>query len=174
MEFNILYAEKKFRTAKSSYIMYAVDNNIPTLSSYQWTIIEKVVQLLSPFENISKESSNRTSTISMIIPTILALRLFLLKATKPTGEFSIIISTVEEFSASTENRFASCINEKFLCLATFLDPRFILKFQKDDIKGDTIKKGVIDIVEHQAEIDSIESQTGDSSCNDDQDNETYE
>ena len=66
-------------------IMYAVDNDIPTLSSYQWTIVEKVVQLLSPFEDISKESSNRTSTISKIIPTILALRLFLLKATKHTG-----------------------------------------------------------------------------------------
>src|ERR1700755_1014152 len=152
----------------------ALDNDIPTLSSYQWTIIEKVVQLLSPFEDISKESSNRTSTISMIIPTILDLRLFLLKATKRTGEFSGIISTVEEFSASIEKRFASYVNEIFLFLATFLDPRFKLKFQKDDIKEDTIKKWVIDIVEHQAEIDSIESQTGDSSSNDDQDNETYE
>ena len=152
----------------------ALDNDIPTLSSYQWTIVEKVVQLLSPFEDISKESSNRTSTISMIIPTILALRLFLLKATKHTGEFSGIISTVEEFSASTEKRFASYINEKFLCLATFLDPRFKLKFQKDNIKEDTIKKWVMDIVEHQSEINSIDSQTGDSSSNDDQDNETYE
>ena len=107
-------------------IMYAVDNDIPTLPSYQFTIVEKVVQLLSPFEDISKESSNRTSTISKIIPTILALRLFLLKATKHTGEFSGIISTVEEFNASTEKRFASYINEKFLCLATFLDPRFKL------------------------------------------------
>src|ERR1700755_112997 len=130
----------------------ALDNDIPTLSSYQWTIVEKVVQLLSPFEDISKESSNRTSTISNI-------RLFLLKAIKHTGEFSGIISTVEEFSASTEKRFASYINEKFLCLATFLDPRFKLKFQKDDIKEDTIKKWVMDIVEHQSEINSTDSQT---------------
>src|SRR6201990_705650 len=40
----------------------ALDNDIPTLSSYQWTIVEKVVKLLSPFKDISKESSNRTST----------------------------------------------------------------------------------------------------------------
>ena len=59
-------------------------------------------------------------------------------------------------------------------MATFLDPRFKLKFQKDDIKEDTIKKWVMDIVEHQSEINSIDSQTGDSSSNDDQDNETYE
>ena len=71
--------------------MYAVDNDIPTLSSYQWTIVEKVVQLLSPFEEISKESSNRTSTISMIIPTILALRLFLLKLP------NILVNLVELF-----------------------------------------------------------------------------
>ena len=110
----------------------------------------------------------------MIIPTILALRLFLLKATKPTGEFSGIISTVEEFSSSIEKRFPSYVNEKFLCLATFLDPRFKLKFQKDNIKEDTIKKWVMDIVEHQSEINSIDSQTGDSSFNDYQHNETYD
>ena len=74
---SIYYMLKRNLEQRKALIMYAVDNNIPTLSSYQWTIVEKVFQLLRSFEDISKESSNKKSTISMIITTLLALRLFL-------------------------------------------------------------------------------------------------
>ena len=30
--------------------MYAADNKIPTLTTYQWGIVQKIVLLLSPFE----------------------------------------------------------------------------------------------------------------------------
>ena len=58
---------------RKALVMYAVDNKIPTLTTYQWGFVQKILQLLSPFEQITKEASNRTSTISMIICTILAL-----------------------------------------------------------------------------------------------------
>ena len=100
--------------------MYAVDNKIPTLT-YQWGLVPKIVQLLSPFEEI-KEA---TSTISMIIPTILALRLFLLKAVQSNSNISdfngILLTTVEQFSESMETRFSSYLNDKNLCLSTFQD-----------------------------------------------------
>ena len=58
---------------RKAHVMYAVDNKIPTLTTYQWGFVQKIVLLLSPFEQITKEASDRTSTISMIICTILAL-----------------------------------------------------------------------------------------------------
>ena len=85
-----------------------------------------------PFEEITKEASNRTSTISMIIPTILALRLFLSKAVQSNSDISdfngILLTTVEQFSESMETRFSSYLNDKNLCISTFLDPRFKFKF----------------------------------------------
>jgi hypothetical protein len=50
-----------------------MDNNIPTLSPYQWDLVE----LLCPFEEIINGASKRESATSMIIPIILILNLFL-------------------------------------------------------------------------------------------------
>lgn len=112
---------------RKALVMYAVGNKIPTLT-YQWGLVQKIVQLLSPFEEITKEASKRTSSISMIIPTILALRLFLSKAVQSNSDISdfsgILLTNVEQFSESMETRFSSNLNDKNLCVSTFLDPRF--------------------------------------------------
>lgn len=133
---------------RKALVMYAVDNKIPTLTTYQWGLVQKIVQLLSPFEEITKEASNRTSTISMIIPTILALKLFLSKAVQSNfdiSDFSGILTTVEQFSESVETRFSSYLNDKNLCLSTFLDPRFKFKFQKNDMEN-TIKNWILHLL----------------------------
>lgn len=143
------YMLKRNLEQRKAIVMYAVDKNVPTLTNYQWTIAEKVVHLLSPFEDITKEASNRTATISLIIPTILALRLFLSKATQSNSDFSGILSTVEQFNQSIETRFSPYLKEKSLCLSTFLDPRFKLKFQQINMEN-IIKKWVLDALERQA------------------------
>lgn len=100
---------------------------------YQWGLVHQTIQLRSPFEEITKEASNRTSTISMIIPTILALRLFLSKAVQSNSDISdfsgILLTNVEQFSESMETRFSSNLNDKNLCVSTFLDPRFKFFFK---------------------------------------------
>ena len=89
---------------RKALVMYTVDNKIPTLTTYQWGLVKKIAQLLSPFEEITKKARNRTSTISMIIHTILALRLFLSKAVQSNSNISdfngILLTTVEQFSES--------------------------------------------------------------------------
>jgi hypothetical protein len=50
-----------------------VDNNIPTLRPYQWGLVEKIVELPRPFEEITNEANKKESTTSMIIPKILTL-----------------------------------------------------------------------------------------------------
>ena len=91
---------------------------IPTLTTYQWGLVQKIVQLLSPFEEITK-GSNITSSISMIMPTILILWLFLSKAVQSNSNISdfngILLTTVEQFSESMETRFSSNLNDKNLC-----------------------------------------------------------
>ena len=68
----------------------------------------------------------------MIIPTILALRLFLSKAVQSNSDISdfngILLTTVKPFSKSMETKFSSYLNDKNLSVSTFLDPRFKFKF----------------------------------------------
>ena len=143
------YMLKRNLEQRKALVMYAVNNKIPTLTTYQWGLVQKIVQLLSLFEEITKEASNRTSTISMIIPTILALRLFLSKAVQSNSDISdfngILLTTVEQFSESMETRFSSYLNDKNLCVSTFLDPRFKFKFQKNDMEN-TIKNWILHLL----------------------------
>ena len=131
---------------RKALVMYAVDK-IPTLTTYQWGLVQKIILLLSPFKEIIKEESNRTSTISMIIPTILALTLFLSKAVQSNSDTSdfngILLTTVEQFSESMETRFSSYLNDKNLCVSTFLDPRF--KFKFNDMEN-TIKNWILHLL----------------------------
>ena len=90
-----------------------------------------------------------TSTISMIIPTILALRLFLSKAVQSNSDISdfngILLTTVEQFSESMEIRFSSYLNDENLCVSTFLDSRFKFKIKKNDMEN-TIKNWILHLV----------------------------
>jgi hypothetical protein len=42
---------------QKAFAVYAVDNSIPTSSPYQWGLVEKIVELLRPFEEITNEAS---------------------------------------------------------------------------------------------------------------------
>lgn len=81
---------------------------ISTLTTYQWRLVQKNIQFLSPFEEITQEASQRTSTISMI-PTNLALRLFLSKAGHSISSISDFngILLVEQFRLLMKTRFSS-------------------------------------------------------------------
>ena len=82
------YMLKRNLEQGKALVMYAVDNKIPTLTTYQWGLVQEIVQLQSPFEELTKEASKRTSTVSMIIATILALKLFLSKAVRSNSDIS--------------------------------------------------------------------------------------
>ena len=146
---NSTYMLKRNLEQRKALVMYAADYKIPTLTTYQWGLVQKIVQLLSPFEEITEEASNITSTISMIIPTILALRLFRSKTVQSNSDISdfngILLTAVEQFSESMETRFSSYLNDKNLCVSTFRDPRFKFKFQKNDMEN-TIKHWILHLL----------------------------
>lgn len=141
---------------------YAVDNTLPTLSTYQWGLVEKIVHLLSPFEEITKNATKRESTTSLIIPTIQTIKYFLSKAAR-NNNFSGIITTVEELQSSIEKRFSAYLENKCLCLSSFIDPRFKMKFQRSDMVL-KIKEWVLEALElYQDQMDIGGESTDNSS-----------
>ncbi|KAF2905202.1 hypothetical protein ILUMI_00979 [Ignelater luminosus] len=59
---------------KESLCLYASTNNkIPQLTSEEWMIIEKLIGLLRPFEEVTKELSAADVSISSVIPLIATL-----------------------------------------------------------------------------------------------------
>lgn len=54
---------------------YAAEHNLPaTLNMHQWGLIENVMSLLAPFEELTKKISSSTATAADVIPAITALK----------------------------------------------------------------------------------------------------
>lgn len=59
---------------------YAVDFELPAfLNPYQWTLIENMLTILDPCEQLSKDISSATATAADVIPFIEALKRLLKK-----------------------------------------------------------------------------------------------
>jgi hypothetical protein len=58
---------------------YAVDNELSTLTSTQWSLIRNIVYVLKPFEEITKLASADKECISYVIPAATILMTYLSK-----------------------------------------------------------------------------------------------
>ena len=98
---------------------------ISKLSHLDWTTMSKIVKILKPFEEITKSLSYRDATASEIIPIYLALKLYLKSAKDVYRQlFFGIGTTVDKFYEDILRRFEPLVEDRFLCLSTFLNPRF--------------------------------------------------
>ena len=141
---------------KASLAIYAVTNTIPQITNYEWELLQNVVKILEPFEQITRELSYRDASASEIIPTYLSLKLFFKKAQNEYKQyFKGVGTTIEEFATDLTSRFESYLDDKNLCLSTFLNPRFKIKKQKVDI--DQIKTWILEhnSVESSDDNDSV-------------------
>lgn len=56
-------------------MLYAADNNMPVvLTPNQWTLIEKAILVLSPFEELTRAVSTATASAADVIPAITVLK----------------------------------------------------------------------------------------------------
>ncbi len=70
-----LFAQKRVLAA------YSADHELPaTFTSHQWVLIEKILSLLAPFEQLTKEISSTDASVADVIPLIAALKRLLSKA----------------------------------------------------------------------------------------------
>ena len=54
---------------------YIADHDLPaTFSAYQWVLIENILSLLAPFEQIKKERSSSGASVADVIPLLAALK----------------------------------------------------------------------------------------------------
>ena len=98
------------------------NDDISQLSSHQLDIIQKVITVLKPVEDITQPISSDKASISIIIPYVRAQEAG--KTVAMTG-----IQTMKtEILASLNRRFNNMESNETLVLATMLDPCFKDKY----------------------------------------------
>ncbi|XP_039311284.1 zinc finger BED domain-containing protein 4-like [Solenopsis invicta] len=115
---------------------YAAEKDIPSLTAMQWNMVENVIRVLQPFEEMTKMASSDCETIGYVIPAIVTLHSYLSKRQKDTG----VMMLKEDLKKAMEERFLNPIglnvkDQKCFVLATVLDPRFKTKFCPDENKA---------------------------------------
>nr|XP_022909104.1 zinc finger BED domain-containing protein 4-like [Onthophagus taurus] len=109
-------------------LLYDGKNTIPIPTADEWLDLEKCIAILKPFEEITKEFSSATATIASVIPLIYTLKntLETEKIKEDTSEnFKLMITKMVH---NISVRFQDIENNKIYTIATYLDPRYKLKF----------------------------------------------
>ncbi|XP_067300896.1 zinc finger BED domain-containing protein 4-like [Pseudorasbora parva] len=101
---------------------YIADHDLPaTFTAYQWVLIENVLSLLAPFEQITKEISSSDASVADIIPLLAALKRLLNKEAETDHGVKTTKSALLE---AVSTRFSQADSEPLYCIATVLDPRY--------------------------------------------------
>lgn len=101
---------------------YMTDYDLPaTLSAHQWMLMENIVSLLAPFEQMTKEISSAKASAAEVIPLIAALKRLLGKEVETDHGVKTAKKTLLE---AVKKRFQDTESNPLYCIATILDPRF--------------------------------------------------
>ena len=106
-----------------------VPSSLPSSNANDWTVMESLLNLLRPFEELTKRISSNKSIISEVIPAIMSLNSFL---NHPSSIHFGVGTTKDVMISRIHKRFENVMKNKNLILATFLDPRFKLSFFKPE------------------------------------------
>ena len=107
-------------------------------------------------EEITQFVSKETATLSMVIPFVRVL----LRSWEKEEDDRGIQTMKHQMAQSLKYRFAGIEDNKLLCLATLLDPRFKAKFFVNNI----IRASAKDMLEEELEADSAEESEVNSSA----------
>jgi hypothetical protein len=133
---------------KQTVTAYASDHDIPTLAAYQWVLVENIIRVLKPFVEMTLDASAEHEKISYVIPAAATIVSYLSKRQKDSG----VQTLKEELKKSVEKRLLNAQStsgkrghnvmiDMNYSVATFLDPRFMVRFLKDP---DEVKKFILD------------------------------
>lgn len=119
---------------KDSIYLYSTKHNIPQLSPDEWLHLNKIVAILTPFEEITKDLSDTKTCISSVIPLVHALKHTLQIEQDKSDTNQDIKNIIQELIEDITLRFDDLPSNTLYSLATYLDPRYKLKFFNDIIK----------------------------------------
>lgn len=148
---------KRIQEQKRPLNIYAADNNnLNILTANQWSLMEPLLTLLQPFEEITKKMSSNEAFISEVLPTIVTLKKYLMETT-----FFGVGTMKDILYEQILRRFDAIFKNKYYIISTVLDPRFkIAFFEKDN--QEYVKQVIID--EHSY---PLQEQSNDSESDDD-------
>ncbi|CAL9691328.1 unnamed protein product [Knipowitschia caucasica] len=130
---------------------YGVDNKLPaTLSPHQWSLIENMVTILEPCEQLTRDISKATATAADVIPAIQALKRLLEKAVPTDHGVKTSKSTLLD---AIKTRFDRIDAEPLYLFATILDPRYKDRYFTAETK-EKVKKMLLEKLKNQLQCDS--------------------
>ncbi|XP_051776664.1 zinc finger BED domain-containing protein 4-like [Erpetoichthys calabaricus] len=134
---------------------YASDFELPaTLTPNQWGLIENIITLLAPFEQLTKEICQSEALASNVIPSVNALKRLWTKSAHT--DFGVKTSKRALLEA-VNNYFIEIYTDPMYCVATIVDPR-----QKDHYFDADVKSLALKMLQAQLELASNEMQMSES------------
>ena len=140
--------ERALKIKRPLQLYMAEHDQLPKMSANDWGLMEKMVLLLKPFFELTKQLSSEEASISRVIPDVQMLEALLAKETNTAG----VRTTQQELRQALITRFRqddpssadSIFNQKPAALASILDPRFKLVFfptaTKPNIKAQLLEE----------------------------------
>ncbi|GBP64730.1 Zinc finger BED domain-containing protein 4 [Eumeta japonica] len=139
------YTLERILQVKESLCLYASTNNkIPQLTSEEWMLIDKVITLLRPFEEVTKELSAADVSVPSLIPLIATLER-ILNDFDSTDE--LIGDTTAVLKQELFNKFSFLENEVLFITTTFIDPRYKVKFFKNTLTKERVICYILELLE---------------------------
>ena len=139
-----LMLERAFHLKRSLQIYTANNDDLPILTANQWNLCEKMLRILQPFFEITKQVSSEQSSLSDVIPHVVALDRYLSKS----GDDSGVQTTKEELRSALRQRLLSPSGEKLnvkeeknYVVTTVVDSHYKFRFLDDK---ETAKKWLLD------------------------------
>ena len=117
------------------------NSKLKSLENNESVILEKLLQFLKMYNDITILSIECEVNASSIIPTVKVIQTMLVQAEKSLL-FLGLETTLNECQKSANKRFQKYLNDKNLTLATFLDPRYKDKFFPSE-EADSYRENVI-------------------------------
>ncbi|XP_073715900.1 zinc finger BED domain-containing protein 4-like [Misgurnus anguillicaudatus] len=107
---------------KRALSVFAAERTLPaTLTAHQWELMKKTADVLSPFEELTRDVSRETATAADVIPAITVLRRVLSREDDDDQGIKTMKRTLLE---AVEKRCADIETEPLFYIATLLDPRY--------------------------------------------------
>lgn len=116
------YLLSRLLEQKQAVNLYILDHGTLTdLTFSEWELVGSILNLLKPFEDITKITSSSDCFISEVIPFVSTITAYL---NKENANFAGVGTMKEELKNSLNKRFENIFIKKHYTIATFLDPRF--------------------------------------------------
>lgn len=139
------YMLKSLLDQKQAIAAYSADYDLPvTLTAHHWSLIENVLSILHPFEQLTREMSSSGASAADVIPSVVALKRLLSKDLETDQG---IKNTKKTLLDAVTKRFAKIDSEPLYCIATLIDPRY-----KDNYVNTDKKQGVHMMLQAQLDL----------------------